>query len=213
MKLGIFGSGIVGQTIGSKLVTLGHQVMVGTRDLSKLETWKTENGANAQTGSFAETAAFGEILFNATLGAASIGVLTQAGAENLQGKILIDIANPLDFSGGLLSLSICNTDSLGEQIQRAFPDMHVVKSLNTTSAPIMVNPQSLALGEHDMFLCGNDANAKARVETILREWFGWKHVTDLGDLSAARGTEMVLPLWVRLYGKFQTPIFNFRVVR
>jgi predicted dinucleotide-binding enzyme len=136
-----------------------------------------------------------------------------AGAANIKGKILIDVANPLDFSHGVPpSLAVCNTDSLGEQIQRAFPETRVVKTLNTVNCNVMVNP-ALVAGAHDMLLCGNDPEAKAVVTRILKEWFGWESVLDLGDISAARALEMVLPLWVRLWAILQTPIFGFKVVR
>jgi predicted dinucleotide-binding enzyme len=136
-----------------------------------------------------------------------------AGAENLDGKILIDVSNPLDFSKGFPpTLTVCNTDSVGEQIQRAFPGLKVVKTLNTTTCTVMVDPSRVP-GEHDLFVSGDDAGAKATVTAFLKREFGWKHVIDLGDITTARGTEMVLPLWVRLYGAFQSPFFNFHVVR
>jgi predicted dinucleotide-binding enzyme len=139
--------------------------------------------------------------------------LTAAGAGNLAGKVLVDVSNPLDFSKGFPpSLLVCNADSLGEQIQRAFPDAKVVKALNTLSAPLMVNPAALA-GEHDLFICGNDPGAKAQVTEVLRRWLGWKNILDMGDITAARGTEAILLLWVRLYGQLQTPHFNWHIAR
>jgi hypothetical protein len=139
--------------------------------------------------------------------------LQAAGAKNLSGKILIDVSNPLDFSKGMPpSLSVCNTDSVGEQLQRAFPDVKVVKALNTVNSALMINPAALP-GEHDLFICGNGADAKTRVTEILRDWFGWKSVLDLGDISAARATEAIILLWVRLYGKFQSPHFNWKIAR
>jgi predicted dinucleotide-binding enzyme len=134
--------------------------------------------------------------------------------NNLKNKILIDIANALDFSKGMPpSLVVCNTDSLGEQIQRAFPDTKVIKTLNTMNCNLMVNPGLVANGDHDIFISGNDVEAKATVTKILRDWFGWKSIVDLGDITNARATEMLLPIWVRLYGKFQSPNFNFKIVR
>jgi predicted dinucleotide-binding enzyme len=136
-----------------------------------------------------------------------------AGSENLAGKILIDISNALDFSKGFPpTLSVCNDDSVGEQIQREFPDAKVVKTLNTVNCVLMVNP-SLLHGEHDLFMSGNDADAKVMVRKILTEWFGWKNVIDLGDITTARGTEQLLPIWVRLMGLFKSPQFNFHIVR
>ncbi len=162
MKLGVLGTGIVGTTIGTKLVQLGHEVMMGSRtqNNAKAATWVQASGPRASQGTFADAARFGETLFNCTNGAASVDALNLAGAANLSGKVLLDIANPLDFSKGMPpTLSVCNTDSLGEQIQRAFPNVKVVKTLNTMSCKIMVNP-SLLPGEHDVFVSGNDRAAK-----------------------------------------------------
>jgi 8-hydroxy-5-deazaflavin:NADPH oxidoreductase len=213
MRIGVFGSGTVGQTVGKKLAELGHDVMIGTRDAGKLAEWLGQVAGQASAGSVAETAAHGEILINATAGTGSLAALELAGADNLGAKILIDISNPLDFSQGFPpSMTVTNTDSLGEQIQRAYPNLRVVKTLNTLTADLMVNPRQLADGDHDVFVSGNDAAAKAEVSKLLRE-FGWRRIIDLGDISTARGTEMILPLWVRLYGALGTPMFNFKVVR
>ena len=142
----------------------------------------------------------------------SIEALKMAGAGNLKGKILIHVSNPLDFSKGMPpTLSVCNTDSLAEQIQRTFPDTRVVKALNTMGNPVMVNP-GLVPGDHDVFICGNDAQAKTNVVGILKS-FGWNSPIDLGDISAARGLEMILPIWLRLFGLFQTRNFNFKIVK
>lgn len=214
MKIGVLGSGMVGQTIAAKLVALGHEVMVGTRSPEKLNEWLEGVGHKAQVSSLAQTAAHGEIVFNATSGAGSLEALQLAGAENLRGKILIDIANPLDFANGMPpSLFISNTDSLGEQIQRAFPDVKVVKTLNTMNAYLMVDPRQLADGDHHIFVSGNDAGAKAQVTDMLMNWFGWRNVIDLGDITTARGTEMLLPIWIRLWGALGNPMFNFKIVR
>ena len=215
MKIGILGTGIVGKTIGTKLVQLGHNVKMGSRTANneKAAEWVKASGANASQGTFADAAAFGELLFNCTSGMVSLEALKIAGASNMNGKILIDISNPLDFSKGMPpTLSVCNSDSLGEQIQRAYPQVKVVKTLNTLNCNIMVNP-SLVPGSHDIFVSGNDAGAKANVIDILKSWFGWKTVIDLGDITTARGTEMLLPIWIRLMGAFQTPNFNFKIVR
>jgi predicted dinucleotide-binding enzyme len=215
MKIGILGTGMVGNAIGTKLVKLGHDVKMGSRtaDNMKGAEWVKSNGSKGSQGTFADAAAFGEILFNCTHGMASLEALKQAGTQNLKGKILIDIANSLDFSKGMPpSLAVCNTDSLGEQIQRAFPDVKVVKTLNTVNCNLMVNP-SLVKGDHDLFICGNDVQAKAKVVDILKNSFGWKSVIDLGDITSARATEMLLPIWVRLMGLYQTPNFNFKIVK
>ena len=214
MRIGVLGTGEVGSRLGTKLVSLGHEVKMGSRTAKnpKAVGWAKESGAKASAGTFAEAAKHGEVVFNCTAGSASLEALEQAGASNLRGKVLIDVSNPLDFSKGMPpSLVVCNTDSLAEQIQRGFPDAKVVKALNTTSNPVMVNP-GLLRGEHDVFLCGNDPQAKAKVAEILRS-FGWKSPVDLGDITAARGLEMMLPLWVRLMVTFQNPIFNFKIVR
>src|SRR5262245_9325585 len=215
MKIGVLGTGMVGTTIATKLIALGQDVMLGSRNpgSEKAVAWAQANGAKASQGSYTQAARFGEILFNCTQGTASLEALQSAGADNLKGKILIDIANPLDFSRGAPpTLSICNTDSLGEKIQRTFSQTKVVKTLNTVNCEVMVNP-ALVPGEHDIFLCGNDAGAKARVTDILKQWFGWSSVTDLGDISAARATEQMMPIWLRLWGVLGTLHFNFRIVR
>lgn len=213
MKIGVFGTGMVGLAISNRLVELGHEVMIGTRDPSKsAEKLKSRNKAT-KVGTFAQAAAFGEALVNATNGAASVNALKMAGEANLDGKVLVDIANPLDFSKGMPpSLLVTNTDSLGEQIQRAFPTLKVVKTLNTVTASLMVNPQQLAEGDHQMFMCGDDASAKEMVTGIL-ESFGWLKIIDLGDITNARATEAMLPLWVRLFGKFGTGLFNFKIMQ
>ena len=228
MKIGILGTGMVGQTIGAKLMEAGHDVLFGTRDVEKTLTrtepdgygnppfseWKKQR-PQVRLDTFQEAAVHGEILFNTTAGVASLAALNQAGVGNLRGKILIDIANPLDASQGFPpTLAVCNTDSLGEQIQNAFPEAKVVKTLNTMNAYVMVNP-ALVPGDHTVFLSGNDAAAKERVSQSLTEWFGWKpeNILDLGDISTARGVEMLLPIWIRLFAALQTPIFNFKIVR
>ncbi len=215
MKIGVLGTGMVGKTIGTKLAALGHSVKMGSRTANneKAAEWVKANGVNTSHGTFADAAAFGEILFNCTSGMASLEALKLAGSANMSGKILVDISNPLDFSKGMPpTLSVCNSDSLGEQIQRAYPDAKVVKTLNTMNCVLMVNP-TLVPGAHDVFLSGNDAGAKAKAADILKNWFGWKSVIDLGDITTARGTEMLLPLWIRLMGNFQSPNFNFKIVR
>ena len=224
MNVGILGSGVVGQTLGAKLAERGVDVVLGTRTPKQLDEkrgmgaplsdWVAKAGKNGRLGTFAEAAAHGELVINATSGTGSLEALTLAGAQNLDGKILMDVSNPLDFSKGMPpSLSICNTDSLGEQIQKAFPRAKVVKTLNTTNAYVMVDPNKVAGGDHDIFVSGNDGEAKRRVASLLQEWFGWKSVIDLGDITSARGAEMILPIWVRLWGALGTPMFNFKIAR
>jgi hypothetical protein len=215
MKIAILGTGGVGETLGSKLVALGHEVRMGSRTANneKAVAWTQKAGARASQGTFADAAAFGELLFNCTAGMASLEALKQAGTNNLKGKVLVDVANPLDFSKGMPpTLSVCNTDSLGEQIQRAFPDVKVVKGLNTVAADIMVNPGLLS-APTDMFISGNDAGAKKQVTQLLTEGFGWKSVIDLGDITTSRATEAYLIMWVRLYQSLGTPYINVKLVR
>ena len=212
MKMGVLGSGMVGQAISARLAELGHEVMIGTRDPNKLGEWSTLN-QKVGIGSFAETAAHGEMLFNATNGAGSLMALEMAGAENLSGKILVDISNPLDFSKGFPpSLIVSNTDSLAEQIQRAHPNTKVVKTLNTVTALLMVYPGEVADGDHQIFVSGNDVDAKSQVAELLKS-FGWIHILDLGDITSARAAEMYLPLWVRMYGALNSGMFNVKIVK
>ena len=227
MKIGVFGTGVVGQVIAEKLESLGHDVMIGTRDVQQsmardakdnsgrpsLKDWMAAH-PKVKLGTFAEAAVHGELIVNATNGFGALEALKLAGEQNLGSKVMLDISNPLDFSKGFPpSLSVCNTDSLGEQLQRAFPQLRVVKGLNTLTCFLMVAPRMLP-GTHHLFLCGNDADAKAEVRKLLAS-FGWAddEMIDLGDITNARGTEQLLPIWVRLYGKFQNPMFNFSIVR
>ena len=214
MKVGVLGTGSVGRTIGTKLVELGHEVTMGSRSATNEHAaeWATSAGAGASHGTFAGAAAFGELVFNCTSGTVSLEALGAAGEENVSGKVLVDVSNPLDFSKGRPpTLSVCNDDSVGEQIQRAFPDAKVVKALNTMNAAIMVDPASIP-GEHNVFMCGNDDGAKAQVSELLQS-FGWpaERIVDLGDITAARGPEMYLPLWLRLMGAVG-PQFNIHIV-
>lgn len=223
MNIGVFGTGIVGRTIAKKLTELNYQVLMGTRDVEKtlsktdpdgygnpaFHTWSASNN-QVSLLTFAEVAKSTDIIFNCTNGQASLEVLRSAG--DLSSKLLIDLANPLDFSAGMPpSLKPVNTDSLGEQIQRAFPELNVVKTLNTMNAEIMVAPSKIE-GEHDVFISGNDETAKASVTEILKS-FGWQaeRIIDLGDISTARGTEMMLPVWLRLSQALGTADFNFHI--
>jgi 8-hydroxy-5-deazaflavin:NADPH oxidoreductase len=229
MKIAVIGTGSVGQTFASKLVSLGHEVMMGTRDVkAKLAVtekdmygnppfseWHAAN-KNVQLGTFAEAAAFGDILLNVTQGGNSINALKMAGEKNLEGKIIVDIANPLDFSKGMppvLLPELSNTNSLGEEIQKTFPGTKVVKTLNTMWAGIMVNPNMIGSDDHTAFICGNDADAKARIKSLMNE-FGWRNenILDLGDITSARGTEAILPVWLRIWSATQNGAFNLKVV-
>ena len=199
MRIAVLGTGMVGRAISGKLAELGHDVRVGSRT------------AGDGAVEFADAAAHGEIVFNCTNGAASLDALAAAGTDNLAGKTVIDVANPLDFSGGGPALFTDTTDSLGERIQAALPDARVVKSLNTMNCNLMVAPDSVP-GDHVAFVCGNDDAAKAQTRELLGE-FGWpaERVIDLGDITAARGTEHYLMLWLRLMGATGGPNFNISV--
>jgi len=225
MNIAVLGTGMVGQAIAGRLHELGYSVVVGTRDpeatLARTESdgmgnppfsaWYADHGGVA-LATFADAAAGAELVVNASSGAAALDVLGLAGADNLAGKVLLDIANPLDFSNGFPpTLFVKDTDSLGEQIQRAFPETKVVKTLNTLNASLMVAPKSL--GESSsIFVSGDDTQAKATVVSLL-ESFGHDDVIDLGGIESARGTEMLLPVWLRLMSALGTARFNFKVVR
>jgi predicted dinucleotide-binding enzyme len=214
MKIGFIGSGNAAQTLGRSLAKAGHDVKLGARTPEKLNAWldQLHQDERVSVGTVQEAAAHGDILFNATPGTASVEALSDVGSQVLQGKVLVDIALPLDFSNGELTLAVANTDSLGEQIQRAFPDTKVVKTLNTVSSAVMVNPRSVADGQHDLFISGNDADAKRIVTAVLKESFGWESVIDLGDISSARGTEMLLALSSRIYQGRGNMNFNIKIV-
>ena len=205
---------------------MDHEVGIGTRDVAQLmapkpsapnepeafATWHSRY-PQVRVGSFRDIATWAEVVFHATNGAGALAALRSAGRDALSGKVVIDVANPLDFSGGFPpSLLVANTDSLAEQIQRELPESRVVKSLNTVNAGVMVDPAGLAGGDHHIFVSGNDSGAKAEVITILRDWFGWTHIIDLGDITTARGTEMYVALWVRLLGALGSATFNVRMV-
>jgi len=228
-KIAIMGTGSVGQAFASKFIALGYEVMLGTRNVSEkladttkdgygnppFSEWNVKN-RTVKLGTFEEAASFGEIILNATMGAKSIAALKMAGVKNLNGKILIDVANPLDLSKGMppsLLPELSNTKSLGEEIQQTFPDVKVVKTLNTMWNGLMVNPGMLNGGDHSVFISGNSPEAKEKVKDILKS-FGWpeKNILDLGDISSARGTEMYLPLWLRIFGATSNGAFNIKIV-
>lgn len=216
MNFGILGSGMVGTTLGTKLISLGHAVKIGSReaDNEAAAKWVKKAGKGATQGTFADAAGFGEMVLVCLRGDVSLPVVKSVGAAKLKGKIVIDISNPLDISKGFpcpLLPDLANTNSLGEEVQKALPQSYVVKTLNTVNCEVMVNPR-VVKGESDLFISGNDAGAKSKVVELLRS-FGWKNVIDLGDITTARGTEMLMPIWMRMFGLFGTPHFNFRIVR
>jgi 8-hydroxy-5-deazaflavin:NADPH oxidoreductase len=221
----ILGTGVVGQTLAAKLAGSGYEVMLGTRNINEtlaknekdsfgrppFKDWYKQN-PQIKIGTFAEAASFGELIINATNGKGSLEALKLAGEGSLSGKTILDISNPLDFSKGMPpTLTVCNDDSLGEQIQRQFPKANVVKSLNTMNAWVMVNP-GMVNGDHTVFVSGNNPDAKKEVKDLLTG-FGWKekNILDLGDISTARGPEMILPIWVRILAALKNPSFNFHI--
>lgn len=226
MRIGVIGTGIVGRNHAAKLAELGHDVVMGTRNVDvTMKTTEKDARGNAPLNewlkahpkvkikTFPEAAKHGELIVDAVKGEHALEALRKSGEANLAGKIIMDISNPLDFSKGMPpSLLVVNTDSLAEQIQRAFPSAKVVKTLNTINADVQTNPKALMMGDHDVFLSGNDTSAKERVKEILKS-YGWTNMIDLGGLSTARGTEMMLPVWVMLMQALKTPIFNFKIVR
>jgi 8-hydroxy-5-deazaflavin:NADPH oxidoreductase len=215
MRIGVRGTGKVGSALATKLVELGHDVMMGSRsaDNEKAAEWVASAGERASQGTFADAAAHGELLFNCTGGLVSVEAIGSARPQDLAGKTLVDVANALDHSSGGPVVVLSPTDSVGEQIQRAFPEARVVKTLNTMNCRVMVDPGRVS-GEHDVFVCGNDGAAKSEVVELLQS-FGWRpeHIVDLGDISAARGTEAYVAFWIRLWGTVGSGDFNIRVAR
>lgn len=201
MRIGVLGTGDVGRTLGSAFERLGHEVVLGSR------------AAGDGTETFADAVAHGEVLVNATAGSASVAAIGASREPDRTGKVLVDVANPLDFSTGELRLTVSNDDSLAESIQRAFPELRVVKTLNTVTASVMVAPGAVP-GDHVLFLAGDDADAKGTVRSLVGE-LGWRdaQLLDLGGLSAARGMEMYLPLWLTLMRTLGTPVFNVALER
>ena len=215
MRFAVLGTGVVGPTIATRLVRLGHEVMMGSRDAAnaRAAAWVAEAGERASSGTFADAAAFGDVVVNATAGLHSLDALAACGAELLGGKLIIDVSNPLDFSAGFPPrLASRGDDSTAEQIQRAFPGARVVKTLNTINCDVMVNPQ-LAPGGN-VFVSGNDPEAKRESRELLQS-FGWpdKDIVDIGDITSARGAEAYVLLWVRLMQAQGTAAFNIRIVR
>ncbi len=214
MRFGVLGTGMVGRSIASKLVSLGHEVTMGARQAGNERAvgWVREAGGAAAEGGFADAAGFGEVVFNCTLGTASVEAVSQAGVERFAGKVLVDVANRLEMASGGPQL-VVGEISLGEELQQTLPDARVVKALNTVNHQLMVQPSLLA-GSHTMFIAGNDADAKRQVSELLQS-FGWpaEDILDLGDISSARAIELYMPLWIRLWQVTQAPHFNIKVVR
>ncbi len=213
-KFGVLGTGVVGQTLATKLVALGHDVVMGAREATNenAQAWAATTGEHGRSGSFRDAAEFGDVVVNATSGAGALAALEAAGRDALSGKVVIDVSNPLDFSNGFPpSLLVANTDSLAEQLQRANPEAKVVKALNTVTASVMVDPASVP-GDHHLFIAGDDSQAKADVVGLLAT-FGWpaQRVVDLGGIAAARASEAYVLFWAHLYAALGTPEFNIEV--
>jgi predicted dinucleotide-binding enzyme len=214
MKVAILGTGVVGRTLGTGLIGCGHQVLMGGRTSPHdgADAWAAEAGERASAGTFADAAQFGDLVVNATAGVHSVEVFATL-AESLDGAVVVDVANPLDFSAGFPPrLSVLGDDSLAEQIQRTVPRARVVKALNTVTASVMVAPHSLP-EQTDLMIAGDDVDAKAEVLALLAD-LGWpaERVRDLGHLAMARGSEMYLMLWLSLMGEIGSPEFNVRIV-
>lgn len=230
MKIGILGTGTVGQTLAARLAEAGHEVVIGTRNVEEKQAsdqpdqygnppfreWQKAH-QNIPLVKFEEAGKSGDIIINATKGGSSLKALKQVGNDNLKNKVIIDLGNPLDNSKGFpptLIPELSNDNSLGEEIQRHFPDARVVKTLNTMWAGLMVNPNMLNNGDHTNFICGNDQQAKDTVRQLLKD-MGWKdeNILDLGDITAARGAESYLPTWLRIMGAKQSAAFNVKIVQ
>lgn len=199
MKIGIIGSGVVGQTLGIGFLKNGHQVKIGTREPGKLKEWREKNKTdNASVGNFKDAAEFGELIVLCTLWTGTKNAVELSGMENFKGKILIDVTNPLDFSEGMPpKLGVNVGHSGGEQIQSWLPNTKVVKAFNIINAYTMINP-NLEEGKPDLFICGNDADAKKKVTDIAKE-FNWESIIDIGGIKESFLLEALTILWVN-YG-------------
>ena len=220
MNIGILGTGMVGETIATALIEKGHIVKIGSRTANneKAAAWVMKSKQHATQGNFNDAAAFGEIVFLCVNGAAALDALRSIEPDSIAGKIVIDLTNPLDFTQGLppgLLEGLNNSNSLGEEIQKALPTARVVKTLNTVNAQVMVNPGLINKGDHTLFICGNDADAKNRVKQFLVDTFGWEaaNLLDLGGIQSARGTEAYVPFWVMMMQATGSPMFNIKVVK
>ena len=220
MNFGILGTGTVGQTIGSALIQKSHSVCMGSRDRhhAKANAWKVKEGGNATVGTFEEAAAFGEVLFLCLNGQHALEAVRTVGSENISGKLVIDLTNPLDFSKGMpprLLEGLHNSNSLGEEIQKAWPEAHLVKVLNTVTAQLMIDPSLVNNGDHHLFMCGNLAQPKRDVAQLLGTLFGWRteNILDLGTIESARLTESYIPFWVGIMQATGTHLFNVKVVK
>ena len=223
MRIAVLGTGMVGQAHAERLAELGHKVTIGTRDvkeaLGRMEAGRmteafgvwVRDHKNVQVAAFSDAAKNGELVINALSGQAALKVLKSLRPE-LAGRLLIDISNPLDFSTGELRLTVSNDNSLGEQIQKALPKTKVVKAFNTMNTSVQVDPASVAGGDHHLFIAGDDKKAKTEVEKLAKS-YGWKNIMDLGGIKSSRGMEMILPIWLNLFGVLGTANFNFKITK
>jgi predicted dinucleotide-binding enzyme len=213
MRIAVIGTGHAGRTLAQGFQRTGHDVVVGTRDPDATRAREEWLGLDVPLASLGMVAADADLVVNVTNGQASLAALGEVGSDHLAGKVILDVANPLDFSQGFPpTLSVKDTDSLGEQIQRAFPEARVVKSLNTVTAAVMVDPSTVGDGDTTVFVAGDDEESRHQVSELLRE-LGWLDIVELDGLQNARGLEMWLPLWVRLMGALGTGQFNIKLVR
>jgi hypothetical protein len=220
MNIGVLGTGMVGQTIATALTEKGHNVRMGSRSANneKAAAWVKKSNDHATQGDFNDAAAFGEIVFLCLNGAHALDAVRSIDADNINGKIVIDVTNPLDFSKGMpprLLEGLSNSTSLGEEIQKVLPGARVVKTLNTVNCNVMVNPKMINNGDHSLFICGNDADAKNKVKHLLVDTFGWKpdSLLDLGGIEISRGIEAYVPFWVMMMQATGSPMFNIKVVK
>jgi predicted dinucleotide-binding enzyme len=200
-RVGVLGTGVVGQRLAAGFRGRGHDVIIGSRDPEKpeLREWLSEEGVGIRAGTFAEAAAEGELLVLAVLGDAAEEVIAEAGAASFAGKVVIDAMNPLDFSGGFPpKLSISGEDSLGERVQRALPDAKVVKAFNIIGNPYFVDP-GFSEGQPTMLIAGDDPDAKRTVTELLSD-FGWSDVIDIGGIEGSRELEAICIAWVKIGG-------------
>jgi predicted dinucleotide-binding enzyme len=220
MNIGILGTGTVGTTIASALTDNGHHVKLGSRTTNneKAHAWVERSNDKGSQGNFNDAASFGEIVFLCLNGAHAMDAIKTIDPASVKDKIVIDVTNPLDFSHGMpprLVEGLNNSNSLGEEIQKALPAAKVVKALNTVTANLMVNARAINNGDHNLFICGNDSDAKNKVNELLSNEFGWNagNIIDLGNIQSARMMEAYVPFWVTMMQALSTPMFNVRIVK
>ena len=220
MNIGVLGTGVVGETIATALTKKGHNVRMGARSATneKAESWVKRSNNHATQGDFNDAAAFGDIIFLCLNGAFALDAVRSVDPESIDGKIVIDVTNPLDFTQGMpprLLEGLSNNNSLGEEIQKAWPRAFVVKALNTVTAKVMVDPRMVNKGDHTLFICGNDAETKNQVKHFLVDTFGWspEGLLDLGGIEASRNMEAYVPFWVGMMQALGTPFFNIKVLK